>query len=164
VQTRWHDWSQGSEVEIPAKADYAIRALLGLAAQGGGPLPGASLADEQQIPAKFLEAILGELRRAGIVTSRRGKDGGYRLNRPASEITLADVIRAIDGPLAEVRGERPEATSYDGAAVHLGFVWIAVRVALRNVLERTSLADVVSGKLPANVRKLLDDPEAWQPH
>jgi Rrf2 family protein len=151
-------------VHIPAKADYAIRALLTLTADGGGPIAGSALADAQQIPVKFLESILAELRRSGIITSTRGPEGGYRLARPAAEIALADVIRAIAGPLAEVRGERPEATSYDGAAEHLREVWIAVRVALRNVLEKTSLADVASGKLPPNVRRLLDDPEAWLPH
>ena len=151
-------------MHIPAKADYAIRALLALAANGGGTIAGSALADAQQIPMKFLESILAELRRAGIVASLRGPEGGYRLARPASEIALADIIRAIDGPLAEVRGERPETTSYEGAAAHLQEVWIAVRVALRNVLERTSLADVVSGRLPPHVRRLLEDPEAWLSH
>jgi Rrf2 family protein len=151
-------------VHIPAKADYAIRALLTLTANGGGPIAGSALAEAQQIPVKFLESILAELRRSGIITSLRGPEGGYRLARPAGEIALADVIRAIDGPLAEVRGERPEATSYEGAAAHLREVWIAVRVALRNVLEKTSLADVANGKLPVHVRRLLDDPEAWIPH
>lgn len=151
-------------MHIPAKADYAIRALLALAANGGGTIAGSALAEAQQIPMKFLESILAELRRAGIVASLRGPEGGYRLARPAAEIALADIIRAIDGPLAEVRGERPETTCYDGAAAHLQEVWIAVRVALRQVLERTSLADVVSGRLPPHVRRLLEDPEAWLPH
>jgi Rrf2 family protein len=151
-------------MHIPAKADYAIRALLALAANGGGTIAGSALAEAQQIPMKFLESILAELRRAGIISSLRGPEGGYRLARPAADIALADIIRAIDGPLAEVRGERPETTSYEGAAAHLQEVWIAVRVALRNVLERTSLADVVSGKLPPHVRRLLEDPEAWLPH
>jgi Rrf2 family protein len=151
-------------MHIPAKADYAIRALLELAAEGGGPIPGSELAAAQQLPTKFLETILAELRRAGIVHSTRGPEGGYRLARPASAIALADVIRAVDGPLAEVRGTRPEATSYEGAAEHLRDVWIAVRVALRKVLEETSLADVAAGKLSSYVRRLLEDPEALVPH
>jgi Rrf2 family protein len=151
-------------VHIPAKADYAIRALLTLTVENGGPVSGVSLAESQQLPAKFLEGILSELRRAGFVNSLRGSDGGYLLARPAKSITLADVIRAIDGPLAEVRGARPETTVYAGAAVHLQEVWVAARASLRNVLEATSLADVASGKLPSHVRKLLTDPEAWKSH
>lgn len=151
-------------VHIPAKADYAIRAMLELALQPARPTPGAAIAKAQQLPPKFLEGILSELRRAGLVKSQRGADGGYELARPAKSIALADIIRAIDGPLAEVRGARPEATVYVGAAEHLQDVWIAVRASLRGVLERTSLADVVSGKLPSHVRRLLVDPEAWQPH
>ena len=151
-------------MHISAKVDYAVRALVALAADGGGPIAGATLAQSQGLPAKFLEGILAELRRAGIVASQRGAEGGYRLARPASEISVADVIRAIDGPLAEVRGERPETTAYEGAARHLQEVWIAVRASLRAVLEHTTLADVASGKLPANVRRLASDPDAWVPH
>lgn len=151
-------------MQIPAKSDYAIRALLVLAASDGRPTSGASLAAAQQIPPKFLELILAELRRSGIVASVRGAEGGYRLARPATQIALADVIRAVDGPLAEVRGERPESVEYEGAALHLQKVWIAVRVALRGVLEITTLADVAHGNLPRHVRRLLDDPEAWNRH
>jgi Rrf2 family protein len=122
------------------------------------------LADEQELPGKFLEGILGELRRAGLVESRRGPEGGYLLGRPASEITVADVIRAIDGPLAVVRGARPESTTYDGAARRLQDVWIAVRASLRNVLERTTVADIAFDHLPAHVRRMTTDPEAWLPH
>lgn len=148
-------------MHISAKVDYAVRALVALAAEGGGPLPGSTIAKSQDLPAKFLEGILAELRRAGIVASQRGAEGGYRLARPASEITIADVMRAIDGPLAEVRGLRPEFTSYAGSAQSLKDVWIAVRASLRQVLEHTTLADVASGKLPAVVRRLVDDPDSW---
>jgi Rrf2 family protein len=151
-------------VHISAKVDYAVRALVALAAAGGGPVAGASLAKDQNLPAKFLEGILAELRRAGIVGSQRGAEGGYRLARPAAQISVADVIRAIDGPLAEIRGERPEATAYEGATKGLQEVWIAVRASLRAVLERTTLADIATGHLPPNVRKLAADPDAWLPH
>ncbi|MCU1494839.1 MAG: transcriptional regulator, BadM/Rrf2 family [Acidimicrobiaceae bacterium] len=151
-------------MHISAKVDYAVRALVALAAAGGGPVAGATLAKEQDLPAKFLEGILAELRRSGIVGSQRGAEGGYRLARPAAQISVADVIRAIDGPLAEIRGERPEATAYIGATKHLQDVWIAVRASLRAVLERTTLADIANGQLPANVRRLAADPDAWIPH
>jgi Rrf2 family protein len=150
-------------VHISAKVDYAVRALLTLAAEGGGPISGSSIARSQGLPAKFLEGILAELRRSGIVASQRGAEGGYRLARPASAITIAEVMRAIDGPLAEVRGERPELTSYAGPAEHLQEVWIAVRASLRQVLDQTTLADVASGRLPPQVRRLAADPDAWVP-
>jgi len=150
-------------VHIPAKVDYGLRALLSLAA-AGAPRTADSLAADQGLPPRFLGAILADLRRAGLVASQRGAEGGYRLARPPSEIYLAEVIRALDGPLAEVRGFRPEATSYDGAAEHLQQIWVAVRASLRKVLEQVSLDDVVSGKLPASVAKLTSDPDAWEPH
>ena len=115
------------------------------------------------MPRKFVEAILGELRRAGIVRSQRGADGGYALLRPAAEITLGSVLRAVDGPLAEVRGLRPHETVYAGVAQHLPEVWVAVRSSLRRVLDETTLADVLSGDLPAHVRQLNDVPDAWLP-
>jgi Rrf2 family protein len=124
-------------------------------------LKGEELAHAQGIPPKFLEAILAALRRAGVVNSRRGADGGYWLARPAKEITVADVVRAVDGPLAGVRGLRPENVSYVGAATELPQVWIAVRASMREVLEHVSLSDVASGRLPARVRRLASDPEAW---
>ena len=124
-------------------------------------MAGSSIARAQDLPAKFLEGILAELRRAGIVASQRGSEGGYRLARPASAITIAEVMRAIDGPLAEVRGERPEHTSYAGPAENLREVWIAVRASLRQVLDHTTLADVASGRLPPVVRRLAADPDAW---
>ena len=152
-------------MHVSAKTDYALRALLALAAaEGDGPIKGESLSRAQTIPLNFLENILTELRRAGIVSSQRGGDGGYWLARPAAEITLAEVIRAVDGPLAEVRGLRPEKASYQGPAEHLAEVWVAVRASLRAVLESVTLADVVAGRLPPRVRRLLADPDAWLPH
>jgi Rrf2 family protein len=149
-------------VRVSARADYAIRALLELAAAGGdSSLRGDALARAQGIPPKYLENLLADLRRARIVASQRGVNGGYRLARPASAITLADVIRAIDGPLAGVRDAAPEDVSYTGAATSLRDVWVALRASMRTVLEATTLADVAAGKLPAGVRKLLRDPEAW---
>jgi Rrf2 family protein len=148
-------------VHISARADYALRAAAELAAAGDGPIKGEALAQAQDIPPKFLEAILSAMRRAGLVNSRRGADGGYWLARPAREITVADVVRAVDGPLAGVRGQRPENVTYVGAAIELPQVWIAVRASLRNVLEHVTLADLAAGRLPAKVRRLAADPEAW---
>jgi Rrf2 family protein len=149
-------------VYISAKADYAARALLMLAAAGGGPLKGEELARAQGLPQKFLENTLTTLRRAGLLETHRGADGGYRLARPADQITIADIMRPLDGPLAEVRGEKPEEAVYEGAAAHLRDVWVAVRAALRDVLETVTLADVVDGDLPPHVRELLDRPGAWE--
>jgi Rrf2 family protein len=147
-------------MQIPAKVDYGMRALLELA-QRGEPTTGEGLAEAQRLPAKFLAAILNDLRRAGLVNSQRGLEGGYRLSRPASEITVADVMRALDGPLAEVRGLRPEAAVYEGAAAHLQDVWVAARASLRAVLERVSLEDVVRGRLPTGVARMVNEPDAW---
>jgi Rrf2 family protein len=150
-------------VDISAKTDYAVRALLAMAAGGDErPVSVAELATRQDLPRKFLEAIVGDLRRAGLVTSRRGPSGGYALARPASLVSLGDVFRAVDGPLAEVRGLRPHETAYEGAAEHLPVVWVAVRASLRRVLDETSLADVLSGDLPDHVRQLAAGPDAWQ--
>jgi Rrf2 family protein len=151
-------------VYISAKVDYAVRALCTLADGGQRPITAESLARSQHLPAKFLESILNDMRRAGILHSQRGADGGYRLSRPASEITVADVIRPLDGPLAEVRGLRPEATSYEGPAEQLQSVWVAVRASLRSVLEQVTIADIASGKLPKSVVELTSDPDAWTPH
>src|SRR5436190_3877513 len=140
-----------------------MRALLTLAANGVGPLKADALADAQGLPVKFLENILNELRRGGIIASQRGAEGGYRLARPAEDITLAEVMRRLDGPLAEVRGLRPEAATYEGPAAHLQEVWVAARASLRSVLEEVSLADVVAGTLPEQVAKLLETPDAWAP-
>ena len=152
-------------MNISAKADYAICAAVALAAtDGDAPVKGEALARSQDIPTKFLENIMGDLRKAGIVSSQRGAVGGYWLARPADEVTLADVIRAVDGPIANVRGTRPEQTAYHGVTEALVEVWIAVRASLRSVLEAVTLADVVAGRLPARVARMASDPEAWQPH
>lgn len=148
-------------MHISARTDYAVRALLILAAAGTGTVTGQALAVEQQLPQKFLEAILADLRRAGLVRSRRGPVGGYSLARPAAEISVGDVVRAVDGPLAVVRGERPEQAVYAGAAEHLGTVWVALRAAVRSVLDEVSLAEVLSGELPADVQDLVRQPGAW---
>ena len=151
-------------VRLSAKADYAIRAAAELAAAGEGPVKGERLAAAQEIPPKFLENILLDLKHGGIVRSQRGADGGYWLARPAAEITLADVIRAVEGPLANVRGTRPEELEYGGSAERLREVWVAVRASLRGVLESVTLADLAAGELPTSVRELTDDPEAWISH
>ncbi len=152
-------------MKVSAKADYAIRAAVELAAAGeSGPVKGERIAAAQQIPPNFLENILADLRNNGLVASRRGADGGYWLARPPAEISLAEVIRAVDGPLAAVRGQRSEQVSYEGSAASLRDVWVAVRASLRNVLEHVTLADVAAGNLPPDVRALADDPDAWSPH
>jgi len=151
-------------MRVSAKVDYALRAAVQLAAAGEGPTKGERIAEAQGIPLKFLENILLELRHNGLVQSQRGADGGYWLARPAGEITLAEVIRAVEGPLANVRGARPEALDYTGPAAGLQDVWVAVRASLRGVLETVTLADVASGELPARIGGLTSDPEAWQSH
>jgi Rrf2 family protein len=152
-------------VDISAKTDYAVRAMLALAqseGSGTGPISVDALATAQDLPRKFLEAILSDLRRAGLVTSTRGARGGYVLSRPASQTRLGDIFRAVDGPLAEVRGLRPHETRYEGVAQHLPTVWVAVRASLRLVLDETTLADVLSGDLPARVRAMAAAPDAWE--
>jgi len=151
-------------VRVSAKADYAIRAAVELAASGDGPVKGDRIAQAQGIPANFLENILGDLRNAGLVASRRGADGGYWLAKPAGDVSLADVIRAVDGPLANVRGQRSEQIAYHGSAEKLRDVWVAVRASLRGVLETVTLEDLARGELPENVRALAADPDAWAPH
>jgi Rrf2 family protein len=150
-------------VHISARVEYALRALCTLAASDGRPLTAEELANAQALPVRFLRAILNDLRREGIVTSQRGNEGGYQLARPAGDITIGDVFRRLEGPLAEVRGLRPEAASYEDAAEHLQAVWVAVRANLRDVVDRVTLADVVSDELPEHVRQLVDEPGAWQP-
>lgn len=148
-------------MRISAKADYAVRAAVELAsAADGQPVKGESIARAQAISPRFLENILAELRHAGLVRSQRGADGGYRLAREPAEITVADVIRAVEGPLASVRGEVPEALDYEGAAEPLRDVWLAVRASLRLVLEQVTLADLAAGRLPAHVTRLARDPDA----
>jgi Rrf2 family protein len=152
-------------VRISAKVDYAVRAMCELAAHRADvPLKAEQIASAQEIPLSFLENILVDLRRAGFVRSLRGQVGGYRMAKPAEAITIADVIRAVEGPLADVRGERPEHLVFTGSATELREVWLATRVSLRHVLERVSIADVVAGAIPPDVAGLLDDPEALVPH
>jgi Rrf2 family protein len=148
-------------VRISAKVDYAVRAAVELAAAGEGPVKGDDIAHAQDIPLNFLENILIDLRNAGLVQSQRGPAGGYWLTRPAAEIVLGDVIRAVEGPLASVRGEAPEDVPYPGAAEALQKVWIAFRASLRAVLDEVTLADVAEGDLPPVVARLIDEPEAW---
>lgn len=165
--TYWSNVARVGEnagVDISARTDYAVRAMLilGEAQQAeSGPVSVETLAQRQSLPRKFLEEIVADLRTAGLVTSTRGARGGYSLARPATETVLGDVFRAVDGPLAEVRGLRPHETAYEGVALHLPQVWVAVRAALRAVLDTTSLADVLSGELPDTVRELTANPDAW---
>ena len=147
-------------MQISAKADYAVRALLEIADGRGEPVKGERIAEAHDIPPKFLESILSEMRQAGLVLSRRGAEGGYWLARPASGVTIADVVRAADGPLALVRGDRPESVSYEGPARRLTEVWVAVRASLRAVLEEVTLADLLGGGLPDHLTELLNDPGA----
>jgi Rrf2 family protein len=153
-------------MRISAKADYAVRAAAELAAasSAGRPVKGEQLASAQGIPQKFLENILGDLRSAGLVVSRRGAEGGYSLTRPPVEISVAEVLRAVEGPLAAVQGTRPEGLHYGGAAARLPEVWVALRANLRAVLERVTLADLASGDLPESVVALTTGADAWQPH
>jgi Rrf2 family protein len=149
-------------MRISAKADYAVRAVVELAADSGEkPVKAERIANAQEIPLNFLENILGELRHAGIVRSHRGAEGGFRLAKPAEQLTVADVIRAVEGPLASVRGAPPEEATYPGAATALPTVWIAVRVNLRRVVEQVTIADIAAGTIPADVAALTDDPGAW---
>jgi len=147
-------------MQIPAKAEYAIRALLTLAASDES-VSAEHLAQQQDLPAKFLGAIMSDLRRGGLVTSQRGPDGGFRLARSADEIQIADILRVVSGPLAGVRGMRPETLHYEGEATHLRDVWVAVRAALREVLEHVTLGQVLRGDFPLSVTRFIDDPDAW---
>jgi len=148
-------------VRVSAKVDYAVRALVELAAAAGrGPVKGEAIADAQRMPLRFTENILSDLRRAGIVASQRGAVGGYWLSVPAETVTVADVIRYVEGPLADVRGEPPEDVDYLGPAAALQDVWIATRATLRSVLEVVTIADIAGGNLPEVVRRLSSDPDA----
>jgi Rrf2 family protein len=158
-------------MRLSARVDYALRAVAELAAATGlgradqdgdaRPVTAERLATAQHIPPKFLESILLQLRRGGVVTAQRGPDGGYRLARPADDISLAEIIRVIDGPLANVRGQRPEHVGYEGAAEALQDVWIALRASERLILEQVTIADIAGGELPERVRTLAADPSAW---
>jgi Rrf2 family protein len=150
---------------VTAKVDYTVRAAIELAdADRSNPLKGERIAREQGIPMKYLENILGELKRSGLVGSQRGAEGGYWLARPADKVTVAELIRAVEGPLANVRGLRPEEVEFEGKAVPLQRMWVSVRASLRSVLEAVTVADLVSGRLPPDVDALADDPDAWEPH
>jgi Rrf2 family protein len=152
-------------MRVSAKVDYAVRAGAELAAaEGQGPVKGDLIARAQGIPLKFLENILLDLKHAGIVQSQRGAEGGYWLAKAADDVSVADIIRAVEGPIANVRGERPEQVEYSGAAQHLRDVWIAVRGNLRAVLETVTLADLAAGRLPDEVAQIASDPDAWLPH
>ena len=149
-------------MQVSARVDYGTRALAELASRPDQLVTSEELAALQGIPVKFLEGILTQLRRAGLVLSKRGAEGGFRLARPATEIAVADVFRALDGPIAAVRGQAPEDMDYPGAAEHLRDVWVATRAALRTVLEQVTLDDVVNGTLPDTARGLLAEPGAWE--
>ena len=150
-------------MQISARGDYAVRAALSLAAAHPALMSAQAIAAEQAMPRKFLEAVLADLRRAGIVRAQRGAEGGYTLAQPPRDVTVGAILRAVDGPLAGVRGLRPEETAYQGAAANLPDLWVAVRAAVRDVVDEVSLAELVSGKMPAHVRKLTTRPDAWQP-
>jgi Rrf2 family protein len=152
-------------MRVSAKSDYALRALIEMAGRTDGmPVSAEELGRLQGIPHGFLQAILADLRRAGVVVSQRGQSGGWRLNREPEGISVADVIRAVDGPLVSVYGLRPEAVSYNDSAAVLQHVWIAARRALRDVFEEVSLRDMADGILPQAVTSRTADEDAWQPH
>ncbi len=151
---------QNGDMQIPAKAEYAIRALLTLAASNGS-VSAEHLAQEQELPAKFLGAIMSDLRRGGLVTSQRGPEGGFKLARDPDSIVIADILRVVSGPMAGVRGMRPETLIYEGEAKHLRDVWIADDQTLREVLEHVTLGQVLRGELPEAVTRFTSDPDTW---
>lgn len=140
-----------------------MRAALSLAAAYPSLMSAQAIAAQQDMPRKFLEAVLADLRRAGVVRAQRGAEGGYTLAHPPRDVTVGAILRAVDGPLAGVRGLRPEETRYEGAAENLPGLWVAVRAAVREVVDEVSLAELVSGRLPSHVRKLTTRPDAWEP-
>jgi Rrf2 family protein len=148
-------------VHVTARSDYALRAVAELAAAGGQLLKRDEISARQRIPVEFLESVLLALKHRGLVQSQRGANGGFRLGRPANSISLAEVIRAVDGPMADVRGDRPELVEYEGPARRLQDVWIAVRASLRQILEGITLEDLVDGRMPDAVLRFTEDPEAW---
>ena len=150
-------------VQISARGDYAVRAALSLAKAHPSLMSAQAIAQDQDMPRKFLEAVLADLRRAGVVRAQRGAEGGYTLSQPPRDVTVGQILRAVDGPLAGVRGMRPEETKYSGAAENLPNLWVAVRSAVREVLDEVSLPELLSGRMPAHVRKLTTRPDAWQP-
>jgi Rrf2 family protein len=147
-------------VRVSAKADYAVRATIELAAgHDSGPIKGDQIAEAQDIPLRFMENILGDLRHHGLVESRRGAEGGYWLSRPPDEITVGEVMRAAEGPLAHVRGERPDELEYRGAAEPLREVWVALRNNVRGILDNVTLADVIADRIPRGVKELGKKPD-----
>ncbi|CAM3506532.1 RrF2 family transcriptional regulator [Nocardioides zeicaulis] len=152
-------------MRVSAKADYALRALIEIAVRADGAAVSAEqLGKAQGIPHGFLQAILADLRRADVVVSQRGQSGGWRFARTPESVTVADVIRAVDGPLVSVYGLRPEAVEYDESAQVLQHVWIAARSSLRSVFEQVTIQDLADAKLPQGVKALTEDDDAWQPH
>ncbi|WP_183099165.1 RrF2 family transcriptional regulator [Nocardioides pelophilus] len=152
-------------MRVSAKSDYALRALIEMAGRKDGRAVSAEeLGRLQDIPHGFLQAILADLRRSGVVMSQRGQSGGWRMGRPASDVSVADVIRAVDGPLVSVYGLRPEAVSYNESANVLQHVWIAARSSLREVFEEVSIQQLADGDLPAAVTKRTADEDAWKAH
>jgi Rrf2 family protein len=152
-------------MRVSAKSDYALRALIELASrEDGAPVSAEELGRLQEIPHGFLQAILADLRRAGVVISQRGQSGGWRLARDASTVSVADVIRAVDGPLVSVYGLRPEAVSYNEKADVLQHVWIAARSSLRDVFEQVTIAGLAENRLPKAVTSRTQSEDAWQPH
>jgi Rrf2 family protein len=152
-------------MRVSAKSDYALRALIELATRkDGSPVSAEELGRLQEIPHGFLQAILADLRRAGVVMSQRGQSGGWRMAREPEDVSVADVIRAVDGPLVSVYGLRPEAVSYNDTATVLQHVWIAARRSLRDVFEQVSIQQLADGKLPKSVTSRTADEDAWQPH
>lgn len=150
-------------MQVTARVDYAVRALLELAAHPDRLVTRDELARAQSIPPRYLDVVLSQLRTGGLVLGQRGASGGYRLGRPAADISVAEVSRAVDGPLALVQGQRPEQVHSTGSSEHVRELWIGLRAALRSVMESVTIADLLSGDLPPPVRALVDDPDAWQP-
>ncbi|HEX2895807.1 MAG TPA: Rrf2 family transcriptional regulator [Marmoricola sp.] len=152
-------------MRVTAKSDYALRALIEIARRSdGGPVSAEEIGRLQDIPHGFLQAILADLRRAGVLVAQRGQSGGWRMNRDPEQVTVADVIRAVDGPLVSIYGLRPESVEYNDAAAVLQHVWIASRRALRDVLESVTLRQLADGNLPRSVSSRTSDEDAWQPH
>lgn len=152
-------------MRVSAKSDYALRAVIEISSYDGEtPMSAEEIGRLQEIPHGFLQAILADLRRAGIVMSVRGQGGGWRMARSASEVTIADIIRAVDGPLVSVYGLRPEAVKYHDSAVVLQLVWVAARANLREVFEQVTIQMLTAGELPPAVKKLTNDDDAWRSH
>ncbi len=150
-------------MQVTAKVDYAVRALLELASTDPAMATRDELAAAQEIPPRYLEAVLSQLRQAGLVVGQRGAAGGYRLGREPGAITVAEIARAVDGPLALVHGQRPEHVAYRGTSEHLSGLWIGLRAAVRSVMESVTLAHLMRGEFPDEIRALIDDPASWEP-